>query len=217
MSRKRMFQLLIFCFIFIFIWGCAAGRKHDFSYTPEKGQNIGNGKTVLVLQVADKRPEVVQGKEDPNWVGWQRSGFGIPFDITTSDGKPFAEKVTEVIIKDISSVGFVCKEKKLDELTKEKIGRAAKEANAEKALHVVMKMFHSDTIQNIDMEWDFQVMVYDSAGNIVKTNEEKGTTELEGARWNPMAAAEKAVPKFLHSVIRKLIVGNNEIMKALVN
>lgn len=60
-------------------------------------------------------------------------------------------------------------------------------------------------------------MVYDSAGNIVKTNEEKGTTELEGSRWNPMAAAEKAVPKFLHSVIRKLIVGNNEIMKALVN
>jgi len=108
--------------------GCSF--KYDFSYAPEKGQNIGNGKTVLVFEVADRRPEVVQGKEDPNWVGWQRSGFGIPFDITTSDGKPFAEKVTEVIIKDISSVGFVCKEKKLDELTKEKIGRAAKEANA---------------------------------------------------------------------------------------
>ena len=128
MSRKRMFQLLIFCFLIIFIGGCSF--KYDFSYAPEKGQNIGNGKTVLVFEVVDRRPEVVQKKENPDWVGWQRGMFGNPIDTTTSDGKPFAEKVTEVIIKDIFSVGFVCKEKKLDELTKEKIGRAAKEANA---------------------------------------------------------------------------------------
>jgi len=215
-NKKRWCYWVFFSITLISLCGCALGLKHDFSYQPPKGENIGKGKTLLVLEAADQRPEVVQGKEEPNWVGWQRTGVGIPHDITTADGRPFAEIITEVIIQDISSVGFICKRKKLDSLTGEKISNAVKETGAEKAIQVIMKMLHSDTINNPDVEWNLQVVVYDPAGKVIKTNEEKGSTELKGGGLFPHKEAAKVVPPFFHSLIRKLIVGNNEVMKTLL-
>src|SRR5687768_10926591 len=86
--------------------GCAVGQSHTFNYVPTDKSEIGKGRVVLLFAVDDKRPYVVSGEEPANFVGEQRSGYGIPFNVTTSDKRPFATIVQETVERDLEAAGF---------------------------------------------------------------------------------------------------------------
>ena len=61
---------------------------------------------LLILAVQDFRPYVLNGDEEPGFVGLQRGGYGNPFDVTTLTGRPMTEDMAEAMVKGLSDVGY---------------------------------------------------------------------------------------------------------------
>lgn len=192
--------------------GCAVGNTHTFNYVPTTRSDVGQGVVVLLFAVDDQRPYVVSGEEPPNFVGEQRSGYGIPFNVTTTDKKPFAEVVQETVRRDLEAAGFdvsASSSKAAD------VKSAVSAANARRALAVTMREFKSDTYNNINFDYDFEAIVYDAAGNELARNKVAGEEELLGSLMNPAKAAKQKVPQQFYATIHRLITGDPKIVQAL--
>jgi len=75
--------------------GCAYGNTHTFDYRPVLREALGGGERVVLFAVDERRKESVEEGEPATWVGEQRGGYGNPFDLRTTGGRPFAEEVVE--------------------------------------------------------------------------------------------------------------------------
>ena len=192
--------------------GCAAGNTHTFNYVPTERSEAGGGRVVALFAVDDQRPYVVSGDEPASFVGEQRSGYGIPFNVTTSDGKPFADVVQETVRRDLEAAGF--RVTPLGEKASD-IAGATKKAGAQRAIAVVMREFKSDTYNNINFDYDFEVIVYDAAGKEKARDRASGEEEIKGSLMNPVKAAKEKVPGAFYTKIHNLITGNPKIVNAL--
>ena len=195
--------------------GCAVGNTHTFNYQPLARNNIGQGIVVVLLSVDDQRPDIVSGDEPPSWVGEQRGGFGNPFNVKTTSGKPFADEVAETLRRDLASVGFEAL--LVPNADREVVPKVLRDRGAERAISVVMRKFNSDTYVNVDVEWDFEATVLDAHGKELASNHEQGMTTLEGSLLNAPKAAKKAVPPFFYDLIHRLVAGNEAMIEALTS
>jgi hypothetical protein len=192
--------------------GCVAGNRHTFDYVPTEKSEIGNGRVVLLFAVDDRRPYVVSGDEPASFVGEQRNGYGMPFNVTTSDRRPFAAIVQETVRRDLESAGFVVTatdQKATD------VATAAQSANASRALMVVMNEFKSDTFNNINFDYDFEAIVYDGSGKELVRDRIAAEETLDGSFMNPARSAREKVPAEFYRRIHSLIAGNEKIVTAL--
>jgi hypothetical protein len=201
---------------FLAVWiltGCAVGNTHTFNYVPATRSDAGNGRVVLLFAVDDQRPYVVSGDEQPSFVGEQRNGYGMPFNVTTSDKRPFADVVQETVQRDLEAAGFRVT------ATKSKasadVAAAARGASAQRGLMVVMREFKSDTYSNINFDYDFEAIVYDADGRELVRDKVSGEEELPGSMMNPPKAAKAKVPAHFYEKIHALITGNEKVMAAL--
>lgn len=195
--------------------GCVVGNTHSFNYAPSDRSEIGNGRVVLLFAVDDQRPYIVKGEEPVNFVGEQRNGYGMPFNVTTEDGRPFAAIVQETVERDLEAAGFKVTAAK--DKAGSNIASAVSGANASRALAVVMREFKSDTFNNINFDYDFEAIVYDASGREIARDKISGEEELKGSLMNPVKAAKQKVPAEFYRKIHSLIAGNEKIVKALTN
>lgn len=196
----------------LLLTGCVMGNTHAFDYVPAERSEIGAGRTVHLYAVDDQRPYVVSGDEPANFVGEQRNGYGMPFNVTTTDGRPFAKIVQETVQRDLEAAGF-----RVTPSTEKasSIAGAAHPVDADRALTVVMREFKSDTFNNINFDYDFEVIVYDATGTELARDRLSGEEELPGSMMNPVKASKKKVPAHFYTKIHALITGNEKVMKAL--
>lgn len=204
--HRRYLLKLLLAFVAALTSGCAVGNTHTFRYAPATGEDLGNGRVVVVFGVEDLRKDIVEGDEPPSWVGEQRSGYGIPFTVKTTDGKAFADVVQETLQRDLESVGF--RTAAVDETSPRDVGRALAEAEAERGLVVAMRVFNSDTYWDTDVEWDFEATVYEPGGRSLASNRIQGKDELSGAPG-------RQVPPFFYDLMRQLVVGDPDMVEAL--
>lgn len=192
--------------------GCAVGNQHTFNYVPAERTEIGKGRIVLLFAVDDQRPYVVSGDEPPNFVGEQRNGYGMPFNVTTSDKRPFAQVVQETVQRDLEAAGFRVTPspgKATD------VRQAAAGAQAERALMIVMREFKSDTYSNINFDYDFEAVVYGPDGTELARNKVAGEEVLPGSMMNPPKAAKAKVPQEFYAKVHRLVTGDPGIVEAL--
>ncbi|HEX6641336.1 MAG TPA: hypothetical protein VF215_09500 [Thermoanaerobaculia bacterium] len=192
--------------------GCVMGNTHAFNYVPTERSDVGNGVTVLVFAVDDQREYVVSGDEPANFVGEQRNGYGMPFNVTTADKRPFAAIVQETVQRDLEASGF-----RVTTSQTKQGADAVKAAQARKGLKVVMREFKSDTFNNINFDYDFEVVVYDDAGNELARDRVSGEEELKGSLMNPVKASKQKVPAYFYDKIHALVAGNPKVVQALTN
>lgn len=192
---------------------CVIGAVHDFDYHPTARSNIGAGTPVLLLMPSDMRPEVVADDEPPSFVGELRSGFGIPFTVTTRGREPFAAEVAETVERDLKAAGF----RVIRDPGPEGRDLAARldKSEARKALAVTIREFHSDTYIDPSVVWDLVATVYDERGAVVASDTRTGTMELPGSFWNPKKAAAREVPPLFYRLVHDLVAGNPKIVDAL--
>ena len=169
---------------------------------------------VVLFAVDDQRPDIVSGDEPPHWVGEQRGGYGNPFNVTTTSGKPFAEEVAEAVRRDLVARGF---EAVVVEETRDDAEATLRSHGARRGVAVVMRKFNSNTYVNIDVEWDFEATVIGEGGEELATNREEGKRNLEGSFLNPPKAAKQQVPPFFNEIAHRLVAGNKEILEALTS
>jgi hypothetical protein len=194
--------------------GCVAGNTHTFNYVPTDRSEVGKGRVVLLYAVDDQRPYVVANEEPPSFVGEQRNGYGMPFNVTTTGKKPFAEVVQETVQRDLEASGFrvtPSTEKGTD------VASTLRTANATRGLMIVMREFKSDTFNNINVDYDFEAIVYDGNGKELARNKVAGEDVLPGSMMNPAKAAKQKVPAHFYDRIHALVAGNQKIISALTN
>lgn len=200
MKTQRFVLLLA---LSVWAMGCVVGQSFQFNYQPPKdAANVGQGKTVVLLPVADERSYVVSKDEPVNFVGELRNGYGMPFNVTTSDNRPFAQVVEESVQRDLEAAGY-------------RVTRAATPSGPSRALSVTMKDFMSNTNINIDVVWDFAVRVLDGSGNTLVEEKDSGEQALEGSFMNPVKASKQKVPPFFYTLIHRMVTGNPKIVQAL--
>lgn len=208
----RRFLPVLFLAITALLQGCVFGNTQSFNYVPTNRSDLGKGVVVLLFAVDDQRPYIVNGKEPVNFVGEQRNGYGMPFNVTTTDGRPFAKVVQETVQRDLEASGFrvaPLQDKAAD------IAGAARLVQARRALAVVMREFKSDTFNNINFDYDFEAIVYDETGKELARDRIAAEEELPGSLTNPAKAARQKVPPYFYSKMHDLVTGNFKIMKAL--
>lgn len=195
--------------------GCVMGNTHAFNYVPAERSDAGAGRVVLLFAVDDQRPYILSGDEPASFVGEQRNGYGMPFNVTTSDERPFASVVQETVQRDLEAAGF----RVTTSPTKAggDVAAAVRSASANRALAVIMREFKSDTFNNINFDFDFEAIVYDADGKELARQKIAGEEVLEGSLMNPPKAARLKVPAHFYTKMHSLIAGNETIMKALTN
>jgi len=194
--------------------GCVSGNTHTFNYVPTLRTEAGVGKVVVLFAVEDQRPYVLAGHELPSFVGEQRNGYGMPFNVTTSDQRPFVQVVQETVQRDLEAAGFRVK---LSEDKGTNVASSLNVAKSDHAMIVMMREFKSDTYTNINFDYDFEVIVFDSTGHELVRDRIAGEEEVAGSFMNPPKAAKQKVPDLFYTKIHALITGNPKVMKALTD
>lgn len=193
--------------------GCAVGNTYQFVHVPEGVERVEGAGTVLLFPVEEARPQVVDEGEPVSWVGEQRGGYGMPFNVLTRSGEPFAEVVTDALAAELEAAGF--RVVRAEERPEGDLEQRIRAAGADRALDVVMREFNANTYVNIDVEWDFEATVYGEDGARLASDRERGKETLEGSFWNSPEAARSKVPPFFHGLMRDLVVGDPEMTEAL--
>ena len=197
-------QFVLLAVLSVWAMGCVAGNTMAFEYAAPATSTVGQGKTVVLLPVADERPYILEKDEPLTFVGEMRNGYGMPFNVNTANGRPFAEVVTSAVQRDLEAAGFT-------------VVRGERAQGSNRALSVTMKEFMSNTSINIDVVWDFVVRVLDGSGNVVAEDADQGEQELKGSMMNPVKAAKKSVPEYFSTVVHRMITGNPKIVQALTS
>lgn len=212
---RRPFNVLVALAVMTLASACAVGNTHTFNYVPQERSEIGAGRVVLLFAVDDQRPYVVSGDEPPFFVGEQRSGYGIPFNVTTTDKRPFAAVVQETVQRDLEAAGFSVKP--ITDKASANVASAVQSAAARRAIAVVMREFKSDTFNNINFDYDFEIVVYDESGKEIARDRASGEEVIPGSLMNPPKAAKQKVPGEFYTKIHRLVTGNPKIVSALTN
>ncbi len=217
MTQLRSYLGLGAALVTVLLSGCAVGNVYDFRYIPPDRPTAElSPRVVVFFEVEDLRKDIVSGDEPKSWVGEQRGGYGNPFTVKTSDGKAFAEVVQSAIRRDLESLGLKVEE--VDVKAAASAGAVAEKirgSEGDLGLQVKMLVYNSNTYVNIDMEWDFQLVVFDSAGKILYDDHVEGRQTIDGSYWNSPKAAKAKVPPAFYRVLHDMIVGNRELLEAL--
>jgi hypothetical protein len=211
----RHLSLLPLALATLLLSGCVVGRTYRFDHTPNPSENIGQGRTVLLFAVKDARPEVTTDGEPLSYVGEQRSGYGIPYTVKTTSGRPMAAVVQEALEGDLRAAGFaVVAVREVGPETPGGIEGFLTRNGATRGLAVTMDELDSDTYSDIDVEWNLEIAVFGPDGRTLARDRQQGKRELQGSFMNPVGAAKREVPAFVYRTLIPSLVLENEVIRA---
>jgi hypothetical protein len=173
---KRMSLILIV----IILTGCAAGNKYNYQTSKMTLPMNPVDNKPLVLLVTDLRPYILNGKKTPNFVGLQRGGFGNPFSVTTSSGKPLTDDMSAAITDGLQKVGYkvtpVLNESSMDRLIDTAINEGASQI-------VVLRVrdWKSDIYMSINLHCDLNLSIYNTDGDLLAENSTRFVKAIGGA------------------------------------
>jgi len=169
--------------------GCAIGNR--YAYHTVVANPMLSGTTAVAVATHDERSDIVKGKKSPQFVGYQRGGFGNPFDVKTEDDKPLAENMTTALVTTLTRKGFraqpviVAHSTSADEARQRLI-----RAGADRALLLTIKEWESDAVFRIGLTYDVAMTVLDRDGKLLAEKRLEGQKEVLGAAGLPSAVGE---------------------------
>lgn len=172
---------ITFLLVVILLTGCAVGNKYSYQasqmalpVTPEENK-------VLVLLVTDLRPYILSGDKPPDFVGLQRGGFGNPFDVTTTSGRPMTDDMSAAIANGLLNVGYEVidapKGADLGELVDKAIN-----SGASRIVVLNVKEWKSDIYMSVTLHCDLHLSVYHANGDLMAENSTRFIKEVGGAQ-----------------------------------
>lgn len=201
---QRVLRLLAGASMFA-LAGCAIGNTHQYASTSMTLPASGVANTQIAIGVQDRRPYVLDGNKAPTFVGLQRGGFGNPFDVNTSSGRPLADDVrlsiTGALQRSGATVLPVSVASRADAATAR---RALVAAGAPRSLLMTISEWKADTMNNTALYFALQLEVLDREGQTVGQAAVSGRDNLGGSFVNPPAHANAAVPAAYQRKIEEL-------------
>jgi len=100
---ERIARTLLLSGLVFLLGACAVGQKYNLT-TASPDLKIASP-TAIGVGVQDKRDYVVSGRNQPRIAGLVRGGWGNPFYVTTTSGRPLVEDMQESICNAIKQKG----------------------------------------------------------------------------------------------------------------
>ena len=197
----------------LLLGACAFGNRYDYA-AQVPNLEIATEDRVAV-GVVDQRPYVVSGRNTPEWVGLQRSGFGIPYGVHTKSDKPLAHDLTDTIAAALTEKGVQTEAVYLGPSATRQPGiDALVSTGAGKSILISFLQWKSDTYTNVALIYDATAEVFDEKSQSLAQNQIAGQDDLGGDFINPPGHAERAVPEETRKIIERLLSAP-EIVQAL--
>lgn len=149
----------------------------------------------IAIAIHDQRTDVVSGGKDSSFVGYMRSGVGIPYPIHTESGNALADDITTCLTKAFAKRGFASSPVKTAPAeTHEQVVEKLKASGADKSVILHIATWHSDCYQMVWLNYKLVLQVYDATGKFLGQKMLEGTQDLGGSMWNPPKHAKKVIP-----------------------
>jgi hypothetical protein len=171
----------------------AIGNRHqyndiDLNFTVTGSSNI-------VLSVHDMRTEVLTTNKSMDFVGYMRSGVGIPYNIGTKSKRPLADDIADDIAKGLGKRGFkVTVVAAPPSETHEQLVMRLKALNAGMPVVLHLTTWHSDSYQAVWYNFNVVLQVYDAEGKFLGQKVLEGKEHVGTTMWNPVKLAKKNMP-----------------------
>jgi hypothetical protein len=149
--------------------------------------------TVAVC-VHDRRPYVVSGEVDPNYVGILRTGLGIPSTWTTASELPLAEDMAHSIRQALDRAGLraLTVVAPPDE-SPDRARLRASDGGGQAALYIVLEDWRSDTWTDVTLDYHLTLQVLGRHGDVLAEVPLRGVDDL-GTSDDPHARASTQCP-----------------------
>jgi hypothetical protein len=181
----------------------AVGNKHQYHNIDMNFTVSGNSS--ILLAVHDQRTEVMSTGKPQEFVGYMRSGVGIPYNIGTKSGKPIADDFAENISKGLAKRGFTVKVVQASPAeTHEQLVQRLKAMNEGMPMVLHLTAWHSDCYQVVWYNFNLVLQVYDATGKFLGQKVIEGKESLGGSFWNPPKHAKKVLPVAFKKRIEEL-------------
>jgi hypothetical protein len=173
--------------------GCAAGNTHRYDSVLASLSYQGTRRVAVGTE--DQRPYVLNAEKGPQFVGLSRGGYGNPFNVTTTSGKPLADDLTLSLERSLDARGFdaVALTIGLREDDAAVVAKA-KETGATRVVVLSLREWKSDTMVNTALIYEAALRVLDASGELLAESKIAGRDDLGGSAMNPPKHAQKAVP-----------------------
>ena len=193
--KKILLILLV-----LFLIGCGAvGNKYNYQSSSMALPIQPADHKTLILSVEDLRPYVLNGKKKPSFVGVQRGGFGNPFDVTTSSGKPMTEDMSAAIVMGLMDVGY----RVVNVREKPEIVNLVNSAVKEDATRiVVLKVYDwkSDIYMGLTLHCDLRLSVFDVNGELLAENTINFVDEISGTHFGAAKNSQVVADEFAKQI-----------------
>lgn len=189
--------------------------KNKHQYHDVELNFTASGSSRLVIATHDQREEVCKNGKVPSFVGFMRSGVGIPYVIETKSGKAFASDITSSVSKALAKRGFVVKtvETSHSETHEQVVGKML-QANEGFPVLLHVNIWHSDCYNIVWYYFHVVLQIYDSEGKLLTQKVVEGKESLGGSFWNPPKHARRVIPKAFQKKMEE-IFNDQEVVAIL--
>lgn len=94
---------LLLCLL---LTSCAWGHRINYQVATDIPDPQFRAKTIAVAS-KDSRPYVVSGTKASTFVGLMRSLYGIPYNVHTTSGNPFADDINSAVAQSLRDKGYI--------------------------------------------------------------------------------------------------------------
>lgn len=172
--RERMEKIILLLTVLL-ISGCAIGQKT--SYEGRSNFNFETEKeTKILVAVHDKRPYVQSGNKKPDFTGILKSLYGIPYNVTTSSGKPLSDDFGAMIVNTMRYKGFEASQQQIpfnwsaDEFNEKIIGNK----KGTNVYYIEMVEWKTETHFSPALHYNLYLSIYNDTEEKIASNKEKG-------------------------------------------
>ena len=200
---RRIFAPVL-CSLVLLLPACIPyGARHEYEEVGLSLTARGSGR--LAIAVLDARPYINPGEKSAKFVGVQRDAIGLPFDVETRSGRPFADDCLLVIARGLQSRGYEAS----SVITSNHDGpdevRQRLVASGGRSLMVRVVDWKLDSYDSSKLFFDLDAQVLSAGGEVLGRSRVLGANEIKGNGLDPVGFAKLAGPMLFKAKAEQLL------------
>ncbi|MEA3643748.1 MAG: hypothetical protein VBE63_28035, partial [Lamprobacter sp.] len=109
-----------------------------------------------------------------------RGGYGNPFNVTTTSGRPMAEDIAETLKTGLTEKGFRVVSLTTPADDPVALGRAATERGLRRVVGLQIQEWKTDTMMRAKLVYELQLLIVSPDGEVVARNAVRGSDAIGG-------------------------------------
>lgn len=160
-------RIILIILYVVFLTGClAAGHEYNYEQISMDIPVEATEQESLILAVEDWRPYVLSGDKKASFVGLQRDGYGIPFDVDTASGKPMTEIMSAAIENGLKEAGYTVVSVSGNNNHVYLVNAATKN-NASRIVVLKVLDWKSDVMWGVTLHSNLDLSIFDAEGKLL--------------------------------------------------